>query len=111
MILRWLRSRRERRRRQIFRFHDGDQYRTIDPVMVAIRLGNDPDYLPRHLDEALTGDPEAIAICVAAVGRAFGVRPLDEQGRGMPASDQVALLRSYEIWVAALKKNMMFSVV
>lgn len=105
MFLRLIQSLFARRRRGLFRFHDGQRYRYADPLVVSRRLAEDPKYLPRHLDDARAGDFEAIAICGEAAGRAFDLREFDGK-RGTPLTDRIEILLSFEIWVAALKKNM-----
>lgn len=104
-MLRFIQSLFNRRRRGLFRFHDGQRYRYVDPLFVSQSLAADPEYLPRHLGDARKGDREAIGICSRAASRAFGLRDFDGK-RGTTLADRIEILLSFEIWVAALKKNM-----
>lgn len=98
-ILNWFLN----RNRTIFRFYNGKKRVSIDPIHCAMKLANDPDYLPRHIDEALNGDDEALQICSAAADRAFGVVGV-EQG-GLTITEKLDLLNQFDLWVHALKKN------
>lgn len=69
-----------------------------------MRLADDPQYLPRHIDEAMAGDAEAISICGAAAMRAFGVK--DAENGGLTLAERLELLLLFERWIDALKKNM-----
>lgn len=104
-MLRWLAGWFRPRRRGLFRFHDGMQWRYADPLRVARILAEHPQYRAMHLDHAKAGDPEAIEVCADAAREAFGLRPIDATGRGTSWQDSIEILLGFDIWVRALKKN------
>lgn len=104
-MIQWITNRLSRRRSLIFSFHDGRRMRKVDPIVVSGLLASDPEYLPRHLDEARGGDVQALQIIGRAACRAFAVQPLDDRGRGLTLAARVELVLAFEIWIDALKKN------
>lgn len=104
-MLKWLIERRKRKRKELFWFELAGRPYSFDPVLVSIRLADDPDYLPRHLDDAIAGDMEATQIVSRAASRAFSIRPADENGEGVPVADLLELMVAFHDWSQALKKN------
>ncbi|WP_230773893.1 hypothetical protein [Roseiconus lacunae] len=99
-MLQWLRDWRSRRRRLLFRYFDGQRTIAVDPLELSRMLSSDPEFLPRHLDEAISGDNDAIEICGRACVRTFRVTNLT-------LGEQIALLVKFDDWIEALKKNTM----
>lgn len=95
-----------RRRRNIFRFNDGRRVRSADPIAVAIALHEHKTFLPRHLGEAVEGDPEAQRIVAGAARDVFGVSLLspDEQN-GLTVAETIELMLAFDGYLFALKKN------
>lgn len=100
----WLRMRRMKREREIFRFWDGKKTRAADPLEIWLALKNDPEFnydtTPGFVD---AGDTEAIKVTIGAIRRIFGVKTL-EQG-GLTSQECLELLAVYFLYEESLKKS------
>lgn len=102
LIRRWLWN----RRRNIFRYNDGHNVRSIDPIQVAIGLHEHDTFLPRHLSEAADGNPTAQQIVGQAACDVFGVSSLAADGsRGLTLAERIELMFAFDAYMFALKKN------
>lgn len=96
---------------RIFAFYDGSNWRTIDPLAVVIALREHPTYNDaRHFRESYDSDPTirdpAIQKMAAAACDAFGVKPYDSETRtGLTLMERVGLVRSFAMYLEAVKKN------
>ena len=98
-------SRRQNKHREIFHFWDGQKFRSIDPLKVWRELDAHPQFRMDLHPEALdAGDSEAWAVTVQAVRDVFGV-PVMTENSGLTESECLDLLKSFALWVNALKKN------
>lgn len=104
-MLNWLLGRRRRKRRELFWYELAGRPYSFDPVLVSIRLAEDPEYLPRHIDDALGGDVESMEVVARAASHAFGVRRATPDGEGVSMTDLLELLVAFHDWSRALKKN------
>jgi hypothetical protein len=95
-----------RRRRNIFRYNNGRKICCIDPVVAMFGLHEHKSFLPRHLGEAVDGDPEAMRIVCQAACEVFKVHPLSADGKsGLTASEMIELMIAFDAYLFALKKN------
>lgn len=100
------RARREHLQRCIFSYETHQGTRHADPMQIAMALKTDPDYLPRHLDEALQNDPVSMEIVANAASRAFGIQRLDEStGNGMTIAELIGLVDAFDLWCFRLQKK------
>jgi hypothetical protein len=109
-MTRWIHSWLERRRlrgRGLFRYHDGSRTRYADPAAIWRALLNHPamdfSHDPQLADQ---GDPEAQPRVVQALSEIFAV-PLfrDRAHPGLTTWEMLDLLRQFDEYLAALKKN------
>lgn len=95
-----------RRRRNIFRFNDGRRVRSVDPIVASIALHEHETFLPRHLGEAVDGDPEAMKIVAGAACEVFGVTPLAASGKsGLTVAELLELMLAFDGYMWSLKKS------
>jgi hypothetical protein len=95
-----------RRRRNIFRFNDGQSVRAADPIAVAIALHEHKTFLPRHLGEAVDGDAEAMAFVANAACDIFGVTHLAADGNsGLTFAELLELMLGFDGYMELLKKS------
>jgi hypothetical protein len=105
-------------KRQIFKYHDGRQWRLGDPLAIARALlceseGFDADAKLIESGEGMVSDEmrlEALGRVSAAAYRAFGVAPLsmDEDGNaiGMTEAElKTQVLQPFFEYLTGLKKN------
>jgi hypothetical protein len=105
-MLQWLRNRIWRKRRLIFRFHDGHKIRSIDPVEVVVGLHGHSSYLHRHLGEAANGDADAQRTVAQAACDVFGVHPFDSTSQtGLTVAERIELVMAFDLYMWKLKKN------
>jgi hypothetical protein len=105
-MLTWIRTKIWKRRRLIFRFHDGRRIRAIDPVEVAIALHSHPVFLYRHLSEAADGDFEAQRIVAQTACDVFGVSSVaEDEHYGLTVAERIELVMSFDLYLMELKKN------
>ncbi len=96
---------------RIFAFYDGSNWKTIDPLAVVIALREHPTYNDaRHFRESYDSDPAvrdaAIQKMAEAACDAFGVQSYDSESRtGLTLMERVGLVRSFAMYLEALKKN------
>jgi hypothetical protein len=118
-LFRWLHARALRRRREIFRYFDGQAIRFADPLAIVRALDEHETYLEeKHFDECLrlaekgasSGTKEerlryhrAAAVCVDAVRKAFGILPYDQGG--LQIGECLDLLASFIDYLDGVKKN------
>jgi len=95
------------RRRMIYRFWDGSQYRRVDPIDIHLQLQSHPRYVAdRHLKQIDEGDNEATRITCAAVCEVFNVQPFDPVKRtGLTIGEQLGLLADFYFWLEDQKKS------
>lgn len=113
MLLRWIRNwraRRLNRRRDIFRFHDGERPRAVDPLTVWHRLHSNPAYSLDLVQAAECDDPtiasEAAHDLHPILCHAFSVAPFDPlTGKGVTVGETLALLDVYLRYVLEVKKK------
>lgn len=95
-----------RRRRNIFRFNDGRGVRSADPIAISIALHEHKTFLPRHLGEAVDGDPEAMMIVARAASEVFNVPSLAANGKsGLTAAEMLELMLAFDAYLWSLKKS------
>lgn len=98
------------RQRAIFRYWDGSRFRNADPWALyrALQLHN--RFTWEHLKLVEIEDAEAIEITLEAVRDVFGVQAFDgETRRGLTESETIALIESFEDYVAIVKKKVSHS--
>ena len=98
---------RQNRRRMIYRFWDGQNFRRVDPIAVHLRLQSHPKFLvTRDLKLVDSGDREATEITAAAVCDCFEVQPYDTvTGRGLTVGERLGLLADFYFWIELQKKS------
>ena len=95
-----------RQPRNIFRYHDGTNQRSIDPLVAWDSLWTDLDGLAIALPEATRGNQESQQIVEQIVARAFGLAIFDPAtNRGLTKIEVQQLLDRYLNWMADLKKK------
>jgi hypothetical protein len=109
-MLSWLRAWKERRRlrgRLLFRFWDGTQIRRIDPFLVIRRYPALSDGIGEaEYEAAMAGKEPATTRVLGMIGELFGVKTWDEAtATGMTSWEMLRLLREFEAWMEAVKKN------
>lgn len=110
-LLNWWRLRRQARRRQIFRFWDGERIRGIDPLAVIRGLAEHPTFdASVHPVEARCHDysiaNRAYKIIADAVSDVFGVQSYDgATGKGLLEAERATLYAEFQEYISALKKN------
>lgn len=110
-IANFLRTRRQQRRRAIFRFFDGVRERRADPLVVLRALAADPRFLlDKHPALAAAGDAESQHITVAAVRSAFAVQAYsytarDQRESGLTDEESLELLSRFAEFLEVVKKN------
>jgi len=118
-MFQWFRQWRAKRRRSIFRFFDGHRFREADPVLIAYRFDDDPEYRGDVHPEFLNPLPEdrepseeetalrknATDIIVRATRRAFGLDDWNEETGGLPTLDVIELFSAYWEYAGLVKKN------
>jgi hypothetical protein len=94
----------------IYRFHDGERWKAVDPFWVdrelAVALEGEP--LPAVVEAARRDDAPglgALRKLAAAVCKAFGLEALKEDGSGQTARTAFRVFREYVAWRDQLKKN------
>lgn len=84
--------------------------RGADPIVVAMLLHEDKQYLPEHLKDASRGDTDALLIVANAAQRAFGINPLAKDGKsGLTIAELHELMLTFDQWMMAVKKNIRVS--
>lgn len=103
----FLRRWRQNRRRMIYRFWDGRNFRSVDPIDIHLRLQSHPKYLAsRDLKLIDAGDREATCTTAAAVCDTFLVEPYNaETGRGLTVGERLGLLADFYFWIELQKKS------
>jgi hypothetical protein len=105
-MLRMLAQMLWRRRRNIFRFNDGRGVRSADPIAIAIALHEHKEFLPRHLGDAASGDPEAMMIVARTASEVFNVPFLAADGKsGLTAAEMLELMLAFDGYMWLLKKS------
>jgi hypothetical protein len=95
-----------RKRRNIFRFNDGRGVRSADPIAIAIALHEHKEFLPRHLGEAASGEPEAMMIVARTASEVFNVPFLAANGKiGLTAAEMLELMLAFDGYMWLLKKS------
>lgn len=98
----WLRD----RRREIFRFHDGIRRRRIDPIPTIIALESHELFNPRDDPRLLeSGDTDASLRVSQAVREVFGIQQLNDRGKGLTMTEQLAVLTRFYLFLEMLKKK------
>lgn len=93
------------RHRNIFRYWDGQTYRSGDPIQIMLAIHGHETFVPeRDGPLADEGDPQAIQNLVAAVREAFGVRPLGELG--LTDLECCQLYVVFSSWIEEVKKKL-----
>lgn len=119
LLFRWIHARALRRRREIFRYFDGQAIRFADPLAIVRALDEHETYVEeKHFDECLrlaekgasSGTKEerlryhrAAAVCTDAVRKAFGILPYDQGG--LQIGECLDLLASFIDYLDGVKKN------
>lgn len=100
---------RRKSSKRIFAFHDGNRWRSVDPIEILHGIDSHPVYLSsKHPGMVAEGDREAIAITAQAVCDVFNVVPyLDGGGRveGLTVGERLALLDAFMDYCDWVKKN------
>lgn len=102
-----VRSKRKARRYGLFRFSDGKQIRSLDPIQLLLSLEADKELLLyRHPEQARKGNKEAIRICTTAIQNCFGVVPYtDPKLPGLTITEMLDLLDAFCIYCELQKKS------
>jgi hypothetical protein len=115
----WLKRFLSRRRREIFRFHDGTRWRYTDPIVIDREINRVfPEYQtaikfleipepdggmpPEALEQCVRDQKRAIEKLVAMVREVFGVKALDDAGNGLTESESLDLLTSFILFSGEL---------
>lgn len=106
----WLKNwRRERsiRSRAIFRFHDGEKERSVDPLAIFRALRSLPDFdWETDAKGVERGDDDSIVRTLAAIRQTFGVKPFDaDKLTGLTDGETLNLLSEFVWYLESLKKN------
>lgn len=106
-MLGWIRKSFLRRRPGLFRFHDGTRMRSIDPFKAFRTLIHHPEFnLDAHPPLVDLGAEPETTVTVKALCEAFGVRRWDDStATGLTEWEILDLLRQFEVYLDALKKN------
>lgn len=105
-MLRFIAQMLWRKRRNIFRFNDGRGVRSADPIAISIALHEHKEFLPRHLGEAVDGNPEAMMIVARAASEVFNVPHLAANGKsGLTAAEMLELMLAFDGYMWLLKKS------
>lgn len=97
---------RRRNDRRLFRYHDGNRWRRIDPLVATRALGSDPEFnWETHPPLVDKGDIEAIRVTANAVRRSFDVQAYSEDGGGLTEGESIALLLRFAAYTDSLKKS------
>ena len=98
---------RHRRRRQLFRYFDGDRMRRADPLVLLAAIDQDPEYVPDKTPYFIAaGQQDAIDVSIRMVNRVFGAQPYDDEtGIGLTTNEAMSLFSQFMTWLDGLKKN------
>lgn len=101
---------RPRSNTRIFAFHDGEKWRSIDPIEVLCKLDEHEKFTPDLRKQVASGDLEATQIVAEAVCDVFGVVPYLD-GKGLTTGERIALLQAFDAYCLWVKKNTGSSVI
>lgn len=105
----WLRMKNRRRdtRKGLFRFNDGINNRSIDPITTLLSLeGHKELLLHIHPEQARNGNADAIRICVDAIQTSFGILPYtDPKLPGLTVTEMLNLLAVFIYYCETQKKS------
>ena len=105
----WLRLKHRRRdtRNGLFRFNDGINNRSVDPITTLLSLeGHKELLLHVHPQQARDGNKEAIRICTDAIQTSFGVLPFtDSKQPGLTVTEMLNLLAVFVYYCETQKKS------
>lgn len=107
MLLKWLRERRFKKKRQLYRFFDGKIERSIDPLATVFAIENDPEFVSsKHPALAGAGNKDAYDVCQRMICRVFRVQPYSsETGYGLTETERMDLFADFDQWLALQKKS------
>ena len=104
----WIRTKRRRRdtRSGLFRFNDGINNRSVDPITTLLSLeGHKELLLHVHPEQARDGNKDAIRICTDAIQTSFGVSPfIDSKQPGLTVTEMLNLLAVFVYYCETQKK-------
>jgi len=108
--MQWFRKWSERRRlkqRALFAYHDGARVRRADPAEIWRKLLNHPDWdLAETMQEAHANHEPGVSVAVRVLSEIFDVQPWDDAaGAGLTTWELLDLVRQFEEYLSALKKN------
>jgi hypothetical protein len=91
----------------MFRFNDGLNTRSIDPIEVLSLLNAHPEFrLDTHPKQARNGNAYGIRICIDAIQSAFGVQKYSTPKQpGLTTVEMLALLDAFQVYCLRQKKN------
>lgn len=93
-------------RRDIFVFHDGDRWRSVDPLVAwRIMWSTDGHLLPERIAAGDNGDWRSIEELTDMACRMFGVRRFEHGKGGMTIDEINSLLADYMLWMTRIKKK------
>lgn len=93
-------------RRQTFVHRAGRQKVKADPVAACLALHRHGSYLPRHLDDALAGDADALRSTARAACDVFGVVVWEnDQKRGLTLVELLGLMIAFDGYTTALREQ------
>ncbi len=107
-IIWWrLKHRRRDTRNGLFRFNDGINNRSIDPIATLLALeGHKELLLHIHPNQAREGIQSGIRICVDAIQASFGVLPYtDPKLPGLTVTEMLNLLDAFVYYCNTQKKS------
>ena len=99
------------RKREIYRYHDGQRTRGADPIEVLRKMGNHEKFVfEKHVAECASPEPAisepAAEISIAATRDIFGIKPWsDETESGLTELETLAVLNGFCEFIDGLKKN------
>ena len=91
----------------MFRFNDGLNIRSVDPIEVLSSLNAHPEFrLDTHPRQAKNGNPYGIKVCLDAIQSAFGVQKYSTPKQpGLTTVEMLALLDAFQAYCLRQKKN------
>lgn len=103
-LSRWLIN----RRRRIFRFWDGKQWRYVDPLVMWRGIMTHPEFDPETTGPAFDrGDESAWHVVLRCTQHVFGITSFSERGKpGLTEQETILLFKRFLAYCDDLKKSM-----
>ena len=95
--------------RKIFRFHDGDKDRSVDPIATLVTFMSQPEFDAKaDIANAQLGDMIALSRVIKAVRDTFKVKPYDEvdgKATGLLDNEVIELFSTFNEYMQDLQKK------